>query len=85
MSWVSARTERVHVSANVLDLPMRSPALIARSASSLDLLSEDRFELGIGNRRFCDAIETIADRGGHPMKSSAPITSTVSSFRVRAV
>src|ERR1700687_699955 len=48
LAWVAARTKRVHVSANVLNLPLRPPAVIARAAASLDLLSGGRFDLGVG-------------------------------------
>jgi alkanesulfonate monooxygenase SsuD/methylene tetrahydromethanopterin reductase-like flavin-dependent oxidoreductase (luciferase family) len=56
LSWVAARTERIHVSGNVLNLPLRPPAVLARAAASLDLLSGGRFELGIGAGAFYDAI-----------------------------
>ncbi len=39
LSFVAARTERIRLSANVHNLPLRHPALLARSAASLDLLS----------------------------------------------
>jgi hypothetical protein len=29
MSWVAARTERVHLSGNVMNLPLRPPAVLA--------------------------------------------------------
>src|ERR1700712_4354928 len=42
MSFVAARTERIQISANVLNLPLRVPAVMARAAASLDLLSGGR-------------------------------------------
>src|ERR687891_1707783 len=42
LSWVAARTETLRVSANVLNLPLRPPAVVARAAASLDLLSGGR-------------------------------------------
>src|ERR1700736_4359326 len=45
LSWVAAQTERVHLSGNVINLPLRQPAVLARAAASLDLLSGGRFEL----------------------------------------
>src|SRR6266702_55889 len=43
LSWVAAQTERIGVSANVLNLPLRQPpAVLARAAASLDLLSGGR-------------------------------------------
>ena len=62
LSYVAARTQRVHVSGNVLNLPLRQPAVLARSAASLDLLSGGRFELGIGAGGFWDAIEAMGGR-----------------------
>jgi hypothetical protein len=57
LSWVAAKTERVHLSGNVINLPLRPPAVLARAAASLDLLSGGRFELGLGAGAFWDAIE----------------------------
>jgi alkanesulfonate monooxygenase SsuD/methylene tetrahydromethanopterin reductase-like flavin-dependent oxidoreductase (luciferase family) len=59
LSWVAAQTEKVRVSGNVLNLPLRPPAVLARAAASLDLLSGGRFELGLGAGAFWDAIEVM--------------------------
>ena len=59
LSWVAAETETVHVSGNVLNLPLRTPAVLARSAATLDLLSGGRFELGLGAGAYWDAIEAM--------------------------
>ncbi len=67
LSYVASRTQQIHVSANVLNLPLRQPAVIARSAASLDLLSGGRFELGIG--AFWDAIEAMGGRRLTPGQS----------------
>ncbi|HLU63362.1 MAG TPA: LLM class flavin-dependent oxidoreductase [Protaetiibacter sp.] len=56
LSWVAAQTERIHVAANVHNLPLRPPAVLARAAASLDLLSGGRFELGLGAGGFVDPI-----------------------------
>jgi alkanesulfonate monooxygenase SsuD/methylene tetrahydromethanopterin reductase-like flavin-dependent oxidoreductase (luciferase family) len=65
LSWVAARTETVRVSANVHNLPLRPPAVLARAAASLDLLSGGRFELGLGAGGFADAVEAM----GGPRRS----------------
>ena len=59
LSYVAARTERIHLSANVHNLPLRPPAVLARAAASLDLLSGGRFELALGAGGFWDAIEAM--------------------------
>jgi len=62
LSWVAARTSRIHVAGNVLNLPLRQPAVLARAAASLDLLSGGRVELGLGAGGFWDAIEAMGGR-----------------------
>src|SRR3954449_3057306 len=59
MSWVAAQTETLRVAPNVLNLPLRQPAVLARSAASLDLLSRGRVELGLGAGAFWDGIEAM--------------------------
>ena len=43
----------------MLNLPLRQPAVLARAAASLDLLSDGRVELGLGAGAFWDAIEAM--------------------------
>jgi alkanesulfonate monooxygenase SsuD/methylene tetrahydromethanopterin reductase-like flavin-dependent oxidoreductase (luciferase family) len=69
LSYVASRIRHIHVSGNVLNLPLRQPAVIARSAASLDLLSGGRFELGIGAGAFWDAIEAMGGRRLTPGQS----------------
>ncbi len=68
LSWVAARTERVHLSGNVINLPLRLPAVLARSVASLDLLSGGRIELGLGAGAFWDAVEAMAVAGSPPAR-----------------
>src|ERR1700730_11065750 len=62
MSFVAARTGRVHLAPNVLSLPMRPPLVWARAVASLDILSQGRAELGLGAGMAWDAIETMGGR-----------------------
>jgi alkanesulfonate monooxygenase SsuD/methylene tetrahydromethanopterin reductase-like flavin-dependent oxidoreductase (luciferase family) len=48
MTWVAARTSRIAIASDVLSLPFRLPALIAKMAESLDRLSAGRLILGLG-------------------------------------
>ncbi|SFS00800.1 FAD/FMN-containing dehydrogenase [Agrococcus baldri] len=59
MSYVAAVTERIRLSPNVANVPLRQPAVLARSAASLDLLTGGRVELGLGSGGFWDAIEAM--------------------------
>lgn len=56
-----ARTERLRFFPDVASLPMRPPAMLAKAAASLDLMSGGRFELGLGSGAFWEA---IAGMGG---------------------
>jgi alkanesulfonate monooxygenase SsuD/methylene tetrahydromethanopterin reductase-like flavin-dependent oxidoreductase (luciferase family) len=51
-----ARTERLRFFPDVASLPMRPPAMIAKTAASLDVMSGGRFELGLGAGAFWDAV-----------------------------
>ncbi len=56
LSVIGARTSRVRVMPNVANLPLRPPAVLARSAASLDLITRGRVELALGTGAFWDAI-----------------------------
>ncbi|NYF08950.1 alkanesulfonate monooxygenase SsuD/methylene tetrahydromethanopterin reductase-like flavin-dependent oxidoreductase (luciferase family) [Leifsonia sp. AK011] len=71
LSWVAASTERITVSGNVLNLPLRQPAVLARSAASLDLLSGGRVSLGLGSGAFWDAIDAM---GGGRLTAGEAVT-----------
>ena len=60
-----ASTERIRLFPDVANLPLRGPAMIAKQAASLDVLSGGRFELGLGSGAFWEAIEAM----GGPVRS----------------
>jgi alkanesulfonate monooxygenase SsuD/methylene tetrahydromethanopterin reductase-like flavin-dependent oxidoreductase (luciferase family) len=53
---LAARTQRLRFFPDVASLPLRHPAMLAKHAASLDVLSNGRFELGLGAGSFWDAI-----------------------------
>lgn len=65
MSFVAARTSTIGLSANVTNLPLRPPAVLARSVASLDRLTGGRVELAMGAGAFWDGIEAM----GGPRRS----------------
>lgn len=57
LTWIAAQTSRIKVAANVTNLPLRPPVVLAKAAASIDLLSGGRFEMGLGAGGFGDAIK----------------------------
>src|SRR6478672_12022531 len=67
LSWVAARTERIGLSGNVLNLPLRQPpAVLARATASLDLLSGGRTSLGLGAGFFLGRRASNRRTAAHP-------------------
>jgi alkanesulfonate monooxygenase SsuD/methylene tetrahydromethanopterin reductase-like flavin-dependent oxidoreductase (luciferase family) len=56
LGMMLARTDRISVFPDVANLPLRPPAVLAKTAASLDVLSGGRMELGLGAGGFVDAI-----------------------------
>ena len=65
---LAARTDRITFFPDVANLPLRGPAMIAKGAASLDVMSRGRFELGLGAGAFWDA---VAGMGG-PRRPPGP-------------
>ena len=81
VSYVAARTERIKISPNVTNLPLRPPVLLARQAASLDLLSGGRFELGLGAGAFWDAIEAMGGPRRSPAEAVASLSEAIDIIR----
>jgi alkanesulfonate monooxygenase SsuD/methylene tetrahydromethanopterin reductase-like flavin-dependent oxidoreductase (luciferase family) len=60
-----ARTRRIRIFPDVANLPLRPPAMMAKQAASLDVLSGGRFELALGAGAFWEAIGAM----GGPVRS----------------
>jgi hemerythrin-like domain-containing protein len=81
LSYVAARTSRVRLAANVTNLPLRPPAVLARSVASLDLLSGGRAELGLGAGAFWDAIEAMGGRRLRPGQARQALDEAIGIIR----
>jgi len=81
LSWVAARTTRVHISGAVLSLPFRPAPVLAKAAATLDRLSGGRVELGIGPGAFWDAIETLGVRRLAPPESVTALEQAIGVIR----
>jgi len=59
LAYAAGRTERVRLLPDVINLPLRLPAVLAKSAASLDVLSGGRVELGLGAGAFWDGVAAM--------------------------
>ena len=81
MSWVGARTSRVRISANVHNLLLRPPAVLARAAASLDLLTGGRVVLGLGAGGFPQAAEAMGAPSRTPAESGDALAEAIAVIR----
>ncbi|WP_017605254.1 LLM class flavin-dependent oxidoreductase [Nocardiopsis alkaliphila] len=82
MATVLARTERLRVFPDVANLPLRPPALIAKNAASLDVLSGGRFELGLGAGGFWEAIEAMGGPRRSPRQAADALLEAIEVIRL---
>ncbi len=82
MADLLARTTRIRIFPDVANLPMRAPAMIAKEAASLDVLSGGRFELGIGAGAFWEAIEAMGGPSRTPPEAFAALEEALRIIRL---
>lgn len=81
MSMIAASTSRVGILPDVANLPLRPPAMLAKAAASLDVLSGGRFELGLGAGGFWDAIEAFGGPRREPAAALAALEEAIEVIR----
>ncbi|MEO6502805.1 MAG: LLM class F420-dependent oxidoreductase [Jatrophihabitantaceae bacterium] len=48
LGWLAGQTSTIGLGSAIMQIPARSPAMTAMTAATLDLLSQGRFQLGLG-------------------------------------
>ena len=82
MATVLAGTERVRVFPDVANLPLRPPAVTAKAAASLDVLSGGRFELGLGAGAFWEAVEAMGGPRRSPKEAVDALVEAIEVIRL---
>jgi len=59
LAALAAQTERVRLFPDVANLPLRPPAMLAKAAASLDVISGGRIELGLGAGAFWEGVHAL--------------------------
>lgn len=81
LSMIAASTSRIGLFPDVANLPLRPPAVMAKAAASIDLLSGGRFELGLGAGGFWDAIEAYGGPRRTPGAALAALAEAIQVIR----
>src|SRR5712692_10222741 len=82
LSVIAARTSRVAVFPDVANLPLRPPAMLAKAAATLDLLSNGRVELGLGAGGFWPAIGAMGGPVRTPGESVSAVEEAIEVIRL---
>ena len=75
-------TERIRFFPDVACLPLRPPAVLAKSAASLDVLSGGRVEMGLGAGNFWDAIVAMGGPRRNPGEAVRSVEEAIQVMRL---
>jgi alkanesulfonate monooxygenase SsuD/methylene tetrahydromethanopterin reductase-like flavin-dependent oxidoreductase (luciferase family) len=73
--------KRIKVFTDGANLPLRAPTLLAKTAASLDLMSNRRFELGQGAAGYWQAIMTMGVSARSAAEANAPVGDAIPILR----
>jgi alkanesulfonate monooxygenase SsuD/methylene tetrahydromethanopterin reductase-like flavin-dependent oxidoreductase (luciferase family) len=77
-----AETSRIAFFTDVANLPLRPPAVLAKAAASLDVLSDGRFELGLGAGGIPDQIAGFGGPRRSPKESVDALEEAIEVIRL---
>ena len=81
MAMIAASTTTLSIFPDVANLPLRPPAVMAKAAATIDLLSGGRFELGLGAGGFWDAIEAYGGPRRCPREALGALEEAITVIR----
>jgi alkanesulfonate monooxygenase SsuD/methylene tetrahydromethanopterin reductase-like flavin-dependent oxidoreductase (luciferase family) len=76
-----ADTQRITIFPDVANLPLCPPAVMAKAAASLDVISGGRFELGLGAGAFWEGVEAMGGPRRSPGESVDALEEAIAVIR----
>jgi len=77
-----SETERISFFTDVANLPLRPPAVMAKAAATLDVLSGGRFELGLGAGAFSNVVANFGGPRRTPGESVEALDEAIDVIRL---
>jgi alkanesulfonate monooxygenase SsuD/methylene tetrahydromethanopterin reductase-like flavin-dependent oxidoreductase (luciferase family) len=65
LTFLASRTERVRFTTNVMNTPLRPPAMMSKMSASLDVMTRGRVELGLGAGGYVEGMQAWGGAVGH--------------------
>ena len=82
LAVLAAQTRRVRFFPDVVNLPLRPPAMLAKAAASLDVMSGGRVELGLGAGAFWEGIYALGVEKRTPGEAVAALEEGIHVIRL---
>lgn len=82
LTSIAVQTTHVRLFPDVANLPLRPPAIMAKTAASLDVMTGGRVELGIGAGSFWDAVVAMGGPRRAPRDAVAAVEEAITVVRL---
>lgn len=81
LAFLAGQTSRIRFFTDVASLPLRPPAMLAKAAASLDVLSGGRCELGLGTGAYWEGIQAMGGPDRSPGEAVAALEEAIQIIR----
>src|SRR2546423_7412407 len=82
LTFLGARKQHVRLLTNVVNLPLRPPAMLAKAAATLDILTNGRVELGLGAGGYWGGIVSYGGTQRAPGEAGSALEEGITVMRI---